>query len=85
MPIAVMSTKGQLVIPASLRHQADLKPGDRVTIDFDESNQILTMRKAESIDEGFSRIAAKVSALVNPATPPLEDPRAFYQNREPRS
>ena len=84
MSVAVMSSKGQIVIPVKLRRQAELTAGDRVVIDFDEATNELRLRKAESIAQVIDQFSAKVASWVKPGTVPLEDPRALYQTREPR-
>jgi len=84
MPTAVMSSKGQVVIPVELRHKVDLNTGDRIIIDFDESTKELRLRKAQSVAEAIDQLSAKVASWIKPGTEPLDDPRAFYRTREPR-
>jgi len=84
MPTAVLSSKGQVVIPAELRHKVDLNTGDRIIIDFDESTKELRLRKAQSVAEAIDQLSAKVASWIRPGTEPLDDPRAFYRTREPR-
>jgi len=82
MATAVMSSKGQIVIPAGLRRQAELAAGDRVEISFDEATQELRLHKAEPIDHLVDQLASTVAAWIKPGTPPLDDARAFYRTRE---
>ena len=85
MPIAALSSKGQIVIPVELRHRADLNTGDRVLIDFDEATQELRLRKAESVGQQIDRLSVKVASWIEPGTPPVADPREFYRSRAPRA
>ena len=78
MPVAVLSSKGQLVIPAELRRRADLEAGDRVVIDFDEASSELRLRKAETVADRIDRLVAMTSTWIKPGLEPLADPRTFY-------
>jgi AbrB family looped-hinge helix DNA binding protein len=44
MATTVLSEKGQLVIPATIRAQAGLSPGDRFTVEYRQDGQILLRR-----------------------------------------
>ncbi len=85
MSVAVMSSKGQIVVPAELRRRAELAAGDRVIIDFDDATKELRLRKAESVGELIDRLAGRTTAWAKPGTPPLEEPREFYRTRAPRA
>lgn len=84
MASALMSSKGQIVIPAELRRRADLHAGDRVEVELDDLTGELRLRKAEAPDVVVQRLADKFTAWVKPGTKPLEDPGAFYRAREPK-
>lgn len=84
MPTAVMSSKGQIVIPAELRRRAQLDAGDRVIIDFDDDSDELRLRKAKSVEQQLDELSTLVTSWVAPGTPPLDDPRAFYRTRRPK-
>ena len=84
MALATMSSKGQIVIPAELRRQAELNAGDRVVVDFDEAACELRLRKAASVAEQIDQLSAMVASWINPGTPPLDDPRAFFRTRDPK-
>jgi len=84
MPVAVLSTKGQLVIPAEMRRKAGLEAGDGVVIQFDQATQEIRLRKAASIANEIDQMSAHFTSLITPGTPPLEDVGAFYESREPR-
>ena len=51
--IATLSTKGQMVIPESLREQARLKPGDK--IDFGYVNGLIVGRKRVPLSPSQAR------------------------------
>lgn len=53
MTYAIVSTKGQLVIPANIREQLGIKPGTRVAIRVDGGQVILD---PQSIDAKIRRI-----------------------------
>jgi AbrB family looped-hinge helix DNA binding protein len=75
-----ISSKGQVVIPASVRNAAGLAAGDSIVLNFDEARQELWMRKAKSIDE----MAERFTSFITPGTPPLTDASELYESREPR-
>ena len=85
MSVATMSSKGQIVIPAQLRREAELRAGDKVVIDFDEATRELRLRKAESVTQQIDTISAQVASWIKPGTPPMADPRTFYRTREPKA
>jgi AbrB family looped-hinge helix DNA binding protein len=82
--LATMSSKGQIVIPAPLRRQAELAPGDGVVIDFDERTQELRLRKADALAAQIDAATTEFNSWINPGTPPLPDASALYETREPR-
>ncbi len=84
MPVAMMSTKGQVVIPAEVRRAAGLAAGDAVVIQFDEAAQEIRLRKAASIADEIDRGSSRFARLVGPGVTPLEDAGAFFETREPR-
>jgi AbrB family looped-hinge helix DNA binding protein len=79
-----MSSKGQIVIPAPLRRQAELAPGDGVIIDFDEATQELRLRKADFLAAQIDAATTEFTSWIKPGTPPLKDVSALYETREPR-
>lgn len=46
MPIARLSSKSQIVIPAEIRNPLGLKPGD--VLNVEEKNGVIVMRKPET-------------------------------------
>ena len=79
MPVATVSTKGQVVIPAEIRHELGLKPGDAVVIDMVSSHEA-RLRSRESLDE----MATRFTSWIKPGTPVLESASDLYATREPR-
>ncbi|MDR2114260.1 MAG: AbrB/MazE/SpoVT family DNA-binding domain-containing protein [Bifidobacteriaceae bacterium] len=75
-----VSTKGQVVIPASARKALGLKPGDVLTVDVRLAERELILRRRETLEE----VSARVSVLIRPGTPPLIDTSELYQRRAPR-
>ncbi|MDR0837412.1 MAG: AbrB/MazE/SpoVT family DNA-binding domain-containing protein [Propionibacteriaceae bacterium] len=77
---AVLSSRGQFVIPAEIRQAAGINPGDRLLVGYDEVTGQIQVRKKESLPE----MAERLSRLVKPGTPPLEDIHGFYNTRPAR-
>ena len=44
MPLAKLSSKSQLVLPASIRRKLDIHPGDQLEIEVDGA--VITLKKA---------------------------------------
>jgi AbrB family looped-hinge helix DNA binding protein len=84
MSTAVMSTKGQLVIPAEVRRRADLQAGDGLVVEYDEVAREIRLRKQESVLRQIDQLSARFTALIKPGTPALMDPSAFFETREAR-
>lgn len=80
MTTAVISSRGQIVIPSSLRKKMDLRSGDRLVFELDEKSDELIIRRVQSIDE----MADRFNSWIKPGTIPLEDTAAIYDARTPR-
>lgn len=80
MVTATLSTKGQVVVPAELRRQLDLKPGDLVVFELTEDKSAVLMKRKETWDE----LSQRFHSWIRPGTAPLEDVHGFYETREPR-
>ncbi len=80
MLTATLSSKGQVVIPAELRHQLGLAPGDTIVFDRTTDDQAVTIRRRESWDE----VSSRFRSWIKPGIVPLEDVHSFYKQREPR-
>ncbi|MDR0849162.1 MAG: AbrB/MazE/SpoVT family DNA-binding domain-containing protein [Propionibacteriaceae bacterium] len=78
--VAVLSSRGQFVIPAEIRQAAGISPGDRLLVDYDEATGQIQVSKKESMREMSDRL----SRLIKPGIPPLEDIHGFYDTRPPR-
>ena len=79
MNTATISSKGQLVIPSELRRIAGIRAGDVLDIALEENGN-LTLKKTRSLEE----LSEHFTGLIKPDTPPLEDTRSFYLEREER-
>ena len=84
MTVAIMSTKGQLVIPTDIRRQANLEAGDGVVVEFVEKTQEIRLRKAASLVQEIDQMSSCFTSWVQSEIPPLEDASAYYETREPR-
>ena len=84
MAVAIISTKGQLVIPSDIRRKANLETGDGVVVQFDEKTQEIRLRKAASLVNEIDQMSSRFTSWIKPEIPPLEDARAYYETREPR-
>jgi len=84
MPVAVLSTKGQIVIPSEVRREAGLRAGDGLVIQFDEATQEIRLRKAASIAAQIDEMSSRFTAWIGEGIPPLEDAGEFFETREPR-
>jgi len=51
MPAATLSSKGQIVIPKSLREQLGLKPGDSVDFIIQENGDVLIRPAAQDVQK----------------------------------
>jgi AbrB family looped-hinge helix DNA binding protein len=51
MPAATLSSKGQMVIPKSLREQLGLKPGDSVDFIIQENGDVLIRPAAQDVQK----------------------------------
>jgi len=51
MPAATLSSKGQMVIPKSLREQLGLKPGDSVDFIVQENGDVLIRPAAQDVQK----------------------------------
>lgn len=80
MLTATISSKGQVVIPAELRHKLGLQPGDTIVFDDRGSDREAVIRRRESWDD----LSARFHSWIKPGIPPLEDVHEFYETREPR-
>jgi AbrB family looped-hinge helix DNA binding protein len=49
---STVSTKGQIVLPAEIRHQDDIEPGDEFEIERIDRGEYLLRRKAPPANEG---------------------------------
>ncbi|MDR0847839.1 MAG: AbrB/MazE/SpoVT family DNA-binding domain-containing protein [Propionibacteriaceae bacterium] len=76
-----LSSKGQIVIPAELRHRLDWRTGDSIVVEFDPESQSVQMRKKETLRQ----MAERFSKHIRPGTPLLESASDFYSTREPRT
>ena len=74
MPVAVMSSKGQIVIPADVRRRAGLRTRDKVVVDFDPATATVTLSRAETLQE----MSQRFTAWIDPATPVLESASDYY-------
>ncbi len=53
-----LGSKGQITVPAHLRHQLGLNRGDRLEATIDPERHQITIRPVESIDQLSDRISA---------------------------
>jgi len=75
-----MSSKGQVVIPAELRRQLGLAPGDTIIFDWRQDSHEAVIRRRQTWDE----LSQRFNSWIKPGTPPLEDVHGFYDTRDPR-
>ena len=80
MATATLSTRGQVVIPASVRKAVGWEAGDKMTVLVSEDQTEVRLRRRETLDE----MADRLSRYVRPGIPPLRDVRGFHEQREPR-
>lgn len=77
-----MTSKGQFTLPIELRRQFGLtKAGDTLKVKPSANLDELILRRPPSFEE----IQAKARRFMKPGIPPLLDPRAFYDTREPKT
>ena len=75
-----MTTKGTFTLPAVFRAKMGVNAkGDKLRIEFDETNQQLVIKKPTSLEEIHKDLAPYVNKV-----PPLADVSGFYRKRKPR-
>ena len=78
MHSAIVSSQGQVTIPAAIRKALDIKKGDRVIYEPNRDGSVL-IKKAESIEE----LSNRISSFIKLGTLPISDFSEHYQkNRE---
>ncbi|MBI5568191.1 MAG: AbrB/MazE/SpoVT family DNA-binding domain-containing protein [Chloroflexi bacterium] len=69
----IVNTKGQIVIPATVRRKLNIKPGTRIAIEVDEARQRLILTPITRVDvtpeyvhslRGKHRITGALQALM---------------------
>jgi AbrB family looped-hinge helix DNA binding protein len=75
MNTVVLSSRGQLVLPAKIRQLMGLQKGDRLSVSVSDDGSSATLRRALTIDE----ITAITSKMGRQDLPPLEDVHAYVQ------
>lgn len=59
MPDATLSSKHQLVIPAAVRKQLDLKPGDQLDVQV-EGDQVVIRKAPQSYVKALEKVTASL-------------------------
>ena len=80
MATALLSTRGQVVIPADIRRSVGFQAGDQLRVTVSDDGKEVHLRRQETLDE----MADRLSHYIKPGTEPLMDVRGFYDQREPR-
>ena len=81
MTTITLSSRGQLVIPASVRKKLDLKAGDQFTVEVNQDSRELTLHRVETFEE----LTEKISSWIKPGTEVLTDTRSLYRTRDMRN
>ena len=77
--ILTVSSKGQVTIPVELRRIFKIdKPGDKLRLKLNQDGSAV-MLKPGNLEDLHRYLAPKLKGKK-----PLENPREFYKNREPR-
>ena len=61
--VATVSTKGQLVIPAEMRHELGIVPGGRVALTLDDGVIVLRPVSDRLVDETCGMFAGETTAV----------------------
>jgi len=80
MTSITLSSKGQFVVPASIRKHAGISTGDQFFVRYDEKSQEIRLKRTKTIDEQADRF----TSFIRPGTKPLESASDFYSQRKPR-
>ena len=81
MTTITLSSKGQLVIPVSVRKKMNLKAGDQFTVEVDQDSKEITLHRIESFEE----VTEKINSWIKPGTEVLNDTRGLYRTRDMRN
>ncbi|WP_217428188.1 AbrB/MazE/SpoVT family DNA-binding domain-containing protein [Microlunatus speluncae] len=66
--IVSVSSKGQVVLPASVRRALDLQQGDRLELEFDDESGTITLepvRSAADLSDRVSRYARRREPVLS--------------------
>ncbi|MDR2381665.1 MAG: AbrB/MazE/SpoVT family DNA-binding domain-containing protein [Bifidobacteriaceae bacterium] len=80
MIAVTLSSKGQNVIPASIRRQANLKAGDRLQIELDRETEQIRLSKPQDWDS----LSELFTSWIKPGTRPLKNVRGLMKTHDPR-
>jgi len=64
MKTSLVTTKGQVTIPASVRHQLGIHQGDRVGF-ISEGGKVIILPVIQNIEAAFGLISAEKSVSLN--------------------
>jgi len=65
MTVATITSKGQVTIPADIRKQLHLEPGDKVDFQFEESGTARLLPLSRKTNEVFGILANKTRGPVS--------------------
>jgi len=64
MKTSLVTTKGQVTIPATVRHQLGIHQGDRVGFIY-EDGKVIILPVIKEVEAAFGLVSAKHSASLN--------------------
>jgi bifunctional DNA-binding transcriptional regulator/antitoxin component of YhaV-PrlF toxin-antitoxin module len=74
-----MTSKGQFTMPIEVREALGVsKSSNKLIMTLDAQNKKAKIERPVSFDQ----LSTRARQYIKPGTPPLVDPRAFYESRE---
>jgi AbrB family looped-hinge helix DNA binding protein len=70
-----MTSKGQVTLPAALRHKMGLNDGDKLLVRFEPKGKSVVLSRPMDIDQ----LSDYLSANIPPGTPPATNVHEIYE------
>ena len=81
MPIATVTSKGQITLPKKIRERLRLRAGDRVEFRIEGDGSVRLFPIAKKVSEVFGAFASKATKARSPKDMKREVKKAFKEGR----